>query len=279
MGWGATFGFGWGGCDVDSIDEGADEFSVASAKATSSKTYVVQFTKAPVILSPIGPNDAANLANVELVRLDTNEVIPLLAAGPIPGEPLLVEFLLLGIFASHLITYETRHVNLLGVFGETLVDPKTAQFAGMAQEQAIRERTQALVDYFNPQAEGDLINGGLVVATNADYEFEGGVSLMRKLIIRRVVTAQDEFIHLSDREYGLGVRPKLIYTEADIIQFRAQLDREVRKEPEIAEARSQVTIRPDHELIVIVRAKLRTTEQQIEVSVPLDFSSQTTVIS
>lgn len=280
MSWGSNWGTNWGGCDSDfNYNLPENDFFVVSAHATSSKTYVVQFSQPPEISSPIGPNDAANIGLVELVRLDTGAIIPLLAAGPVPGQPTLVEFLLLGVFTSAQITYETRHTDLITIFGEPLVDPKTAQFDGMPQQQLLRERTQALIDYYNPQAEDNLINGGLVVGTDADYEFEAGASLMRKLIIRRVVTAQDEFFHLSDREYGLGVQPKLTYTEADLIQFKRQLEREVQKEPEVSRSVVSLSLSADHTLTVIVRAKLLATGQQIEVSVPLDFSSQTTPIS
>lgn len=275
MGWGTLYGTGWGGCDAAAVTA----FTVASARATSSKTYVVTFTQNPLILSAAGANDASNLANVELVRLDTLEVITLLAGGPIAGSPQLVEYVLLGEFMSPLIVYETRHTNLISTVDGVLEDPKEAQFDGMPNVTLPREQLRPLLDYFNPQAEGDFINGGLVVGTNSDYQFESGVTLMRKLIIRRITTAQDAFFHLSDREYGLGVQSKRTYTESDLIFFKRQLEREVQKEPEIRQSSVTLVLKASHELIITVRAQLQTTNQQIEVSLPLDLTAQTTVIA
>ena len=278
MSYGTIWGTGWGGSSTAGAGPLAP-FHVVSAQATSSQSFSVTFSKNPVVQTPIGATDASNLANITLTRLDTGAVIPLLAGGAVPGDPLTVEYLMLAVFPSTLITYETASANLVSEFGEILADPKTAQFNGMPSSALPAVTLRPLLDYFNPQAAAGLINGGLEVGSNADYALEGGVSLMRKLIIRRILTAQAEFYHLADQPYGLGVEPKQIYTAADLIQFRRQLEKEVVKEAEIDSVKVRLTLKTSHELDIQVSARLKTIDQQITISLPIDLTGTTNVVA
>lgn len=271
MSYGTNWGTNWGGAAV------AVGFSVVEAFPTSNQTFVVTFTVQPIVASPIGPTDASNLANITLVRTDTNETISLLTSRPVDGDLESVEYFLLGQFLSPLITYQVTAANLVSAFDDPLIDPKVAQFDGLPSAQLPAEQLRPLLDLKNPQTDGDLFNSGLIIGTNADYELEGGVDLIRKLIIRRIITAQDEFFHLSDRNYGLGIEAKLTFTDSDLVAFRAQLQREVAKESEINAVTVKLQLTADNVLNIIVRAVLQRTGQQIEVSVPLETNTTTVI--
>jgi len=271
MSWGINWGGGaWGGGDEDILAVG---FSVVSAIATSSRTFSVTFTKPPRLQSTLSPNDASNLRNWTLVREDTNEVTTLMTARA-TVSPLTVEFVILGTFVSQFVTYVIQARNLLAQDNSILVDPKFAQFLGMPISQVLAVQQRPLQDVWNPQVQGDQINGGLVVGSSGDYLNENGVTLLKKLIVRRIVTARNAFRHLADRDYGAGIQPSELYTQTDLVGLKTALEQQVRLEPEVQAAQIRLTSYPDNRLVVEVSARVRATNQQIVFSVPLTNINQ-----
>jgi hypothetical protein len=271
MSWGINWGGGfWGGGDEDLLLAG---FSIASAIATSSRTFSVTFTKAPQFQSTLLPNDAANLTNWQLVRTDTGASIVLMTARA-TLDPLTLEFVILGTFVSQFVTYLVQAKNLVAVDHAALVDPKFGTFLGMPASRALARQQQPLQDVWNPQVEGDQINGGLVVGSAGDYLNETGAELLKKLIIRRITTAQNSFRHLFDRDYGAGIQPNELFTQTDLIGLKTLIERQVKLEPEVRSVRVKLTSYPDNRLVVDLLVQVKSTNQQIFFSVPLTNTNQ-----
>jgi len=264
MAWGTSFGTGWGGGSTS-----GSGFWVERAYASSSQSFIVVFSARPTFNSPIGPTDASNLSNFVLTNLDTAEVVALLASRAVPSTVLAVEFVMTQPFTSSFTGYQVIAANLVGYLGEPFVEPKYGNFLGMPSVQTPIVARRPLLDLFNPQVEGDQLNGGLVIGTDGDYRKESGAQLMRKLIVRRIVTAQAEFFHLADVRYGQGITAKNTPTTTDLIGFQKKLSDGVSREPELENVAVRVSLSADHVMIVGVSAHLRRTGQRVELSIPL----------
>ena len=269
MPWSGTFGpWGstpWGGA----IEPPLAGFYVVSALATGSNTFRVWFSEPPRFTTPIAADSAANMTNFVLTRTDTGGVIQLLGASQVADDALALDFVRLGVWESHLITYHIQAGDTLvsTVAAHALIDPKYAEFLGLPASVQPLEETQELADLRNPQTDETRINGGLVVSTAGEYQLEAGVSLVKKLIIRRIVTERDSFVHLQG--YGESVSPARFWTTVDLMLFQTSLERGVRKEPEVESARVAITLAASGVLTVGVRARLRNSPQTLQFDVPL----------
>lgn len=269
MSYGTSWGTAWGGSD-----DLLSGFWVEAAYATSSKSFIVVYSVRPTFLSPIGSGDASNLSNVVLTNLENNATVLLLASRAVPGNINAVEYILLSSFVQHSNGYNVTVANLVGYLGETLVEPKSAMFSTLpATALPIRQR-RPLLDLLNPQTSGELINGGLINGSNGDYSKESGVSLMRKLVIRRIITARDAFYHLNGLNYGFGIKPKEFLSATDLIILRTRMAEEVANEPEISLTSISLELANAGILTVHVQALLKQTGQQISLSIPLPQSVQ-----
>lgn len=269
MGFGTFWGTGFGGGDVENAG-----FWVATAYSTSSNSFVIVYSARPTYVSPIWAGDAGNLGNIVLTNLDTGAVQILLTSRPVLSDVTAIEYVLASPFLSSLSGYQVVVANLVGYFGEPLIDPKSADFPGMAPSQLPIKVLRPIIDLFNPQIDGEVINGGLVNGSDGDYSKEGGVPLLRKLIIRRIITAQSAFYHLAGVPYGFGIEAKDLPSTASLIVLRTRMAEEVAKEPEVEDARVSLILTPNHVLNVTVVARVKRTGQQISLSIPLPLTVQ-----
>jgi len=267
-GFGVGWGGGWGGA------EGAEGFWVLTAYSTSSNSFVVVYSARPTFVSPIWAGDAGNLGNFVLVNLDTGVEQLLLASRVVPADVNAIEYVLTSQFLSSLSGYRITAANLVGYFEEPLIDPKSADFDGMAASQLPIKVLRPTIDLYNPQTSGENLNGGLIIGADGDYTKEGGVSFLRKLIVRRIITVQSEFYHLAGISYGFGIEAKSLPTTADLIVLRTRMAEEVAKEPEISSVRVSLVLTPNHVLSVTVQATVKRTGQQIMLSIPLPLAVQ-----
>jgi hypothetical protein len=263
--WGYVWGSGWG---YFSGDGGV--FSVAAARAVASNAVRVAFTQPPMMTGGVSPTDALNLANWTLSVVDGGEVISLLTSRPVAGAPLVVELVIAGRFDA--VDYLVAATNLVSTGGQLLAAPKSATFRGMGSARAAIDETQPLVDILNPQTQ-KAINGSLVVGSNGDYRLESGVQLLKKLIYRRLTTAQGAFYHLAGISYGLGLRSKEFYTPSGLIVLKSNVEGQVRLEPEVGDVRATLTLSAKGALNLALQVKLRTTDQKISFSFPIQQST------
>lgn len=265
MSWGSNWSVLWGGGSTGAAPP-VGGFFVVAAIASSSTTFQVAMSENPLFASPLRSGDASNLANWSLIRMDTGERVPLLFVRGLQGVPDVLEFGIFGRFVSPLVQYRvTAGLQLLSDTGDPIIEPRNALFAGSPE--ALRgAQTRELVDIRNPQVQKDQFNGGLVVRSNGDYDLESGVTLVKKLIIRRLTTLKDEFFHLSGRDYGAGVENKAFFTTADIVALQADAERQVRREPEVGDVSVGVSLTADSRLTINVKARLKRTGESFSVT-------------
>ena len=116
--------------------------------------------------------------------------------------------------------------------------------------------------------------GALQIGADGDYTLQQGAALVRKLIIRRLITRPGEFYHLPD--YGLGLRVKEP-VPGSIITLRGEIERQVELEPEVESALAKVSFSPTNNILTIqLQVVLKATGESFQIG--LAFSDSGLVV-
>jgi len=264
MSWGTGWGYeAWGG--GSSILE-TTSFYIAGARAASSRSVLVTFSQPPNIGSPIDSASATNPSNWEVVNMDNATQFVVLAVQPVSSNPLQVVLVLLTSFDSQASTYEVvANPSMQSVADVAMGDPNFADFTGgyWVQNQT---PSQELVDVANPVVPHSPA-GQLIVGSNGDYNLEAGTDLLRKLIVRRLVTPKGGFRHLP--AYGMGFREKERYSPTQIAKLRAAALIQIAQEPETDPSKTsvQASMDPNGTLTFDAQVPLVNSNQQVDVTV------------
>jgi hypothetical protein len=115
------------------------------------------------------------------------------------------------------------------------------------------------------------IGGILRFTAGGDLDVESGTALLKKIIIRRLTTAQGEFAHLRNRLFGLGLQPKEVLRITDLVELRNAVEREVLSEPDVASAVVSVSqSTQDGVLSITISATRRVTGETMNFDIKSD---------
>jgi hypothetical protein len=147
-------------------------------------------------------------------------------------------------------------------------------FLGVTDEQTssidavLTKRRVQVRDYTNaPTAVSPFEGGTLQIDASGDYKTETGVALVRKLILRRLTSTPGDFFHLPD--YGIGLNVKGRIPTSDLVKLKAEIERQVLLEPEVAQCEASLLLLPENVLQVQVRGQLKKTGVSFDVSTKL----------
>lgn len=241
----------------------AGSVSVRRALAVSTRQVDVELTGAVRDNSPFFDGDALNPGTWQVRRLDTGADLTVVAVEQVAANTYRV--LVLEELGPASVQHSVSSGTLLDGAGSLIASPRQALFLGVLDEDkasvatVLASRRVAARDLANPQEVGTL-----QVDAGGDLETVTGPELVRKLILRRLMTTPGDFFHLP--EYGLGARLKEPLRLSDVPRFKAEVERQVLEEPEVEQVRATVTLSAQGVLSVVVRARLAQTGQQISVS-------------
>jgi len=88
-----------------------------------------------------------------------------------------------------------------------------------------------------------------------DYEEDSGISLIKKLIIRRLLTPKGGFFHLPD--YGLGFAVKEPINPTRLVELKTDIERQCKLEPEIGSVSAVISVGSDGVTIVTIAGTTR----------------------
>lgn len=262
-----TWGLGlWGLGPFGSL---SSAISVASALASSTNTVRVTLTNLPQEIDATANGDVLNTATWLVTRLDTGQVFTVLQVRPF-DEPYTFELDLLEPLGNYRITHRVQSSTLLSSAGILISAPKSADFAGVvvsvAPPLSTPQRSYTSVDLANPPApQGlDSLGGTLIIDANSDYRNEDGASLLRKLIIRRLVTVPGEFFHLPT--YGVGITVKEPLRGGDIIKLQKLIEQQVLLEPDVESVQAQVSLSRSSGILTLkIKALQRKNGEAVEI--------------
>ena len=268
MGYGVT-GYGTGPYAAAA----AGPITVVSARVTSTHTVIVTVSAPALRDNGFTFGSALNPNTWQLLRLDTNQFFSILEVVEISSTEF--ELRTLEPFAGSSVVHEVSSTTLRSEAGALVSEPNEATFFGViassvsTPEQLAVQRKVSFRDVANPPTpeQLNLIGGTLRFTSGGDYALEEGEPFVRKLILRRLVTPRGGFLHLPS--YGIGFAVKEPVPVADLIKLRAEIERQVKLEPEVEACRATLTLDGANGILTIVlRVRLRPTGAEIEISLP-----------
>ena len=229
-------GWGLGEWGTSPWGFGADvTLTVVSAQASTIRSVIVTLSQEPLALSPIGTGDALNPRTWILVRDDTMEAIVVYGARMVDNTT--VELLLIDTLPNAAVNLTVSSNTLLAANGSAIEYPRSYTFPGLGY--AFNPGTSAAQsDLRSNNVPGVEHAGGLVVGTSGDYEREAGARLLRKLIVRRIISVVGEWAHMP--QYGASLQVKVPLARRDLPMIASALEKQIELEPEVDAA--QVTL-------------------------------------
>ena len=259
MGWGTSpWGTGvWGA--------GGTAFALAGAVASSVFGVLVTVTLPARAVSASSPGDALNPAVWAVTNLGTGASVPVLAVTQISTT--VYELTLSARLGGSTVWHRVTSTTVCDAGGAVIGAPTTADFLGLTDTSALASASRPR-DLANFPAPRNPLGGTLQVTAAGDYREVDGAQWLRQLIMRRLFSTPGEWFHMPD--YGVGLRVQEPMGTAGLRQLKAQIERQVRREPEIETVAATLTMSAAGVLTIVVRALLVSgTELTAQATIPL----------
>lgn len=246
--------------------------SLAGARAISTHEVEVTVTGEAQDNSPFLPGDALNPSTWAIQRLDDNSFLPVVNV----QQTGTYKYVLLTLeeFGPVSVTHTVSSSTLRDGGGALITAPRSASFLGItdASEKDIASKLASQKhtarDYANPPTPDSTSMGGTLQITSAgDYQTVTGPELLKKLIIRRLISRPGDFFHLP--KYGIGLRTKEPLPAADLPKLKVEIQRQVMLEPDVQSAQVQLLLDASKNILFVnVTAQLRPSGE-VSVGVPV----------
>lgn len=250
---------GWG--DTEYGVGSPSDLYVVRADASSERTVVVEMSEDVVATTPIAVGDALNPASWTVEELDSSLAVVrtfMVLAVKIYLADTKFELYTLEKFARYPVTHRVTINNLRAQSGTPIGVPTNALFPGVIAGRQTADALQNVRDIRNaPFMDATAVGGTMTHGASGDYETEGGVALIKKMVIRRLVSEPNGFFHLPST-FGLGLQLKEPLLVRDMGRLKTDVERQTVQEPEVDTARARVNLLPSGTVYVTVDGKLRT---------------------
>lgn len=263
---------GWGFDDEGILPYGDAAAGISAfikaAKALSTREVEVEVSNLVQDNSAFLAGDALNPSTWSVQRLDTTAFLNVVSVTQTGTYKYLL--LCLEEFGPVAVTHRVSSSTLKDLAGQVIGSPRQADFLGITDEDKdtfdaqLAKQKVATRDIANPQFPASPYEAGtLQLGADGDYQLEVGAPLVRKLILRRLMSTPRDFFHLPD--YGIGFRVKEPIPVSDLGRLKTTIEQQVLREREVDSAAAQVTMASNGVLTVLVRAHMRSTGESIEV--------------
>ena len=214
---------------------GGTVLSVLSCRATSTHTVLVELAAPPLAESAIGDGDALNPASWFVRLADLSFTFTVMAVRKVS----LTEFELrtLEPLRNWLTVHEAGAPLLMRMSGGLRITaPRSATFRGVVVEGDRAVNPLHRYDFANNPTGGSTVGGTLKVNSGGTYARDSGTSLVRKMVIRRILTMPGSFFSIPPEDFGADLRIGGLFNPSSLPQLKASLERELLKEPDTTEA-------------------------------------------
>ncbi len=234
-------------------------FTVVRAAALDTHRVRVTLSRAAQAQSAALAGDALNPSTWTITRSDTGAALSILAVEVAASDAFTI--VTLDPLAGYGVSHTVVTTSLKALNGDLISSPNSAAFRGLAEATISKpaQGTPGSVDLRNlPVPDPAHFGGTLTMTPGGDYDAETGAALVKKLVLRRLFTAPGDFFHLPD--YGLGLRVKESISPGAMVQLKAEIERQVKLEPEVEQVRASLSLSADGLLVVRVQARLTSGE-------------------
>lgn len=117
-------------------------------------------------------------------------------------------------------------------------------------------------------AQTETSAGSTLVISSGDYASQSGAELVKKLVVRRLISKPGDFFHLPN--YGLGLRIKEPIPNVDLRKLAVQIEQQVNLEPEVAESRASLSYAAGTgSLVINLKVRLKATGDVIQTDMTI----------
>lgn len=258
------FGPGSWGPSPWGIGAPAAAFAVDHALAIDGNTVRITYTDNPQTVHDRLTTDGLNPRNYAITILAGPNAAwsPRVAhVYPVDGDPLSLDLRLDQTMPGKMMSQQTQFrvtvTNVMSAAGAMLVGAPYAAFWSLNQmvmETTVRLDRAAGRDLSRPWTPNSPAGGTFRIGSSGDYRFDSGLTLVKKLIYRRILTVKGGFFHLPN--YGMGLKPKAVAYPYQLTSARAEMRRQILEESEVQDCTVKVT--QTAQGIVIFFVKVRT---------------------
>jgi hypothetical protein len=264
---GSGYGTDYWGVGPWGIEPTTGVFSIEDVFANSERTVRVTFTEPARVGTAFRTGAALNLSNWSISVVGATTNLRLIAVREVEGSGgRQFELYCLEKFPDVFHTLQVACPNIVSAAGASMVAPTTASCAAAQVPAASKQINRVnFVDIRNRQAAPDDVSGILAVQAGGDYASDSGDDLLYKMIVRRLIARPGEFTHIPRDRFGVGFRVQEPTPLSDVPALVAEIERQIRQEPDVDTVSARVDIDPDGIVYVTVSARRISTGNQIQV--------------
>lgn len=264
-GWGTSpWGLGpWG--------LGFGPLTITNAYAAGDRFVRVTLSAAPLEKASTIVGSVLNPLTWNITVPSTGRVLTVLSVAKVSDY--VYDILTLQVFDDHYVQMAVGSDTLKDVAGNP-VGSITFGFLGVhleatsTPEKRTVGRGFAMRDLANPPTPNSPVGGTLEITSAGDYKDVSGPALLKKLILRRLVSKPGDFFHLP--QYGIGLREKEPLPVNDLVKLKKQIELQIQLEPDVQNA--VVGLSYDYassSLLVQMQVRMTNTGQQIQFALPV----------
>mgnify|MGYP000876485744 FL=1 len=223
--------------------------AISSARATSTHTVLVTLTALPLAESSITTGDAMN-PNTWECYTDT-VTFTILSVRKVSNTE--YELRTLQAFGAMTVSHTVRSYGMRNPYGVFITSPYTATFRGVVMAAGSRH-DRLPFDLFSDPIGVDGFGGTLRVGPTGSYDRVYGTEMLKKQIIRRLITMPASFFHIEAGAFGVDLKMKQKISPSFLPELQTNITRDILREPNIKSAKVSLTLKNDGVLIIKIAA-------------------------
>lgn len=256
----------WG---LDGFGGLAADLSIRHAYAISTNEVVVVLNKPPLDRTALLTGDVRNPGSWQITVPATGAVMTVAGVAAY-AQPLSWLVRTLDKLPESTETCLVEATGLKDANNAIIGPLDSAEFAGVTE---VAVATPAAVLATRQASGRDLANvavpvvdagvGGTLLIKGGDYALVEGSELVKKLILRRLISSPNDFFHLPN--YGVGLKVKQAIPTGDLVKLKTKAEKQIKLERGVAAA-SVAIAQSNNTLTVQVKAKLAKNGQVVTVA-------------
>lgn len=249
-----TYGIGAWGLDYFGVDP-----SLYLQTATAVTTHSVLVTASTTVraVSPLAPGDALNPRSWAVTRVTGG--LTYTVVGVLQVTDRRFQLFLRTPLSSVNYLHRVTATELRSSTGLLISAPYYAEFRGVLP-------TEAIVDRYRPfdLASTEIVGGSLKTNEAGGYVRVYGDDLIRKMVIRRLVTMPGAYFHIAPSDFGQDLKIKEPLRVSSLSTMKVQIEEEIRKEPGVIGALANLSLTGG---ILTIKARIQTDSGETEVTI------------
>lgn len=231
---------------------GGTVLSILSCRATSTHTVLVELAAPALAESAIGDGDALNPASWFVRKTDLSFTHTVMATRSVSSTEF--ELRTLEPLFAWVVSHTAGSPFLRMPSGLLITSPRSATFRGVIDELDREMNPLRRYDLANHPLGGETVGGTLRVSSGGSYAREYGLDIVRKMVIRRILTAPGAYFFIPPADFGADLRIGGLVSPSLLPQLRASLELELLKEPDTTEAHVSLTLQGG---VLIIKANVK----------------------